>query len=273
MAPGSNGIQENTISPNDVVDGQQQSQERIENKTPRHPRWTRQETLVLIEGKNIAEERGRKGRRSSSVFGSDQLEPKWDFVSSHCRQNGVSRGPVQCRKRWSNLVSDFKKIKTWESQKEGEGESFWVMRSDLRRERKLPGFFDNEVFDVLDGKSFTTDAYRLALVTTNADEVIGNGLDDVEVEDVDEMVEDEEAEDGLFSEFDERVTPEEIARRRVKEISSNVYSEGSYNMKRGEISAISPGIPKSRKQETTRLTFLERFGFSGGSKEKKAIIE
>ncbi|KAI3673647.1 hypothetical protein L6452_39771 [Arctium lappa] len=139
------------------------------SKSPRHPRWTRQETLTLIEGKKVAENRGRRGRRTSSVFGSDQLEPKWDSVASYCKQHAVNRGPVQCRKRWSNMVGDFKKIKSWESQVEQESDSYWVMRNDARKENKLPGFFDREVFDVLDGKAFTKAAYKLALVTVSAD--------------------------------------------------------------------------------------------------------
>ncbi|KAL0385273.1 UNVERIFIED_CONTAM: Trihelix transcription factor A [Sesamum radiatum] len=73
--------------------------------------------------------------------------------SSYCKKHGVNRGPVQCRKRWSNLAGDFKKIKEWESRIKEETESFWVMRNDLRRERKLPGFFDREVYDILDGGS------------------------------------------------------------------------------------------------------------------------
>ncbi|KAL8225919.1 hypothetical protein R6Q57_018476 [Mikania cordata] len=43
---------------------------------------------------------------------------------------------------------DFKKIKEWESQITKEAESFWAMRNDMRRERKLPGFFDREVYDI-----------------------------------------------------------------------------------------------------------------------------
>lgn len=218
MAPGSNGTYGNATSSTNVVDGQQPSIQKTDdrNKTPRHPRWTRQETLVLIEGKKLAEERGRKGRRSSYVFGSEQVEPKWDSVSSHCRRHGVNRGPVQCRKRWSNLVSDFKKIKTWESQVKREGESFWMMRSDLRREIKLPGFFDREVYDVLDGKVFARAAYQLALVTTCADEINGDGLDGLEAEDEDEMMEDEEAGDSLFYEF-EQVAQDEIGTSQGKE--------------------------------------------------------
>ncbi|KAL8038069.1 hypothetical protein ABFX02_11G080000 [Erythranthe guttata] len=120
-------------------------------KTARLPRWTRQEILVLIQGKRVAENRVRRGRASGSAFGSGHIEPKWASISSYCKRHGVNRGPVQCRKRWSNLAGDFKKIKEWESKIKEETESFWVMRNDLRRERKLPGFFDREVYDILDG--------------------------------------------------------------------------------------------------------------------------
>ncbi|KAG8379565.1 hypothetical protein BUALT_Bualt07G0102200 [Buddleja alternifolia] len=213
MAPGSNGTDENTTSPHNVVDGQQPSLDD-KNKAPRHPRWTRQETLVLIQGKNIAEERGRRGRGSSSVFGSGPLEPKWDFVSSYCRQHATNRGPVQCRKRWSNLVSDFKKIKTWENEVRKEGESYWMMRSDLRRERRLPGFFDQEVYDVLDGKAFTINEYQLALVTS-----IDDGLDGVEAEDEDE---DEEDEEGLISEENSQEKEKASTDGKKKKIPSPV---------------------------------------------------
>lgn len=121
-------------------------------KTIRLPRWTRQEILVLIQGKRVAENRVRRGRASGSAFGSVQVEPKWASISSYCKRHGVNRGPVQCRKRWSNLAGDFKKIKEWESKIKEDTESFWVMRNDLRRERKLPGFFDREVYDILDGR-------------------------------------------------------------------------------------------------------------------------
>ncbi|CAH8389362.1 unnamed protein product [Eruca vesicaria subsp. sativa] len=120
-------------------------------KTARLPRWTRQEILVLIQGKRVAENRVRRGRAAGMALGSGQMEPKWASVSSYCRRHGVNRGPVQCRKRWSNLAGDFKKIKEWECGVKEEAESYWVMRNDVRRERKLPGFFDREVYDIVDG--------------------------------------------------------------------------------------------------------------------------
>ncbi|XP_058092934.1 trihelix transcription factor ASR3-like [Magnolia sinica] len=124
------------------------------NRPPRLPRWTRQEILVLIEGKKVAESRVRRvGRANPTSAGSSSatVEPKWASVASYCRRHGVNRGPVQCRKRWSNLAVDFKKIKEWESKAVDGSDSFWIMRSDVRRQKKLPGFFDREVYEILDG--------------------------------------------------------------------------------------------------------------------------
>ncbi|XP_052181205.1 trihelix transcription factor ASR3-like [Diospyros lotus] len=155
---------ENNASSTNGVEGQQAPGEGStddKNRMLRHPRWSRQETLILIEGKQMAESRGLKCRRSTSVYASYQLESKWDSISSFCKQHGVNREPVQCRKRWSNILGDFRKIKLWESQVKEVADSFWMMRNDSRRENKLPGFFDREVYDVLDGKSLAATAYPL----------------------------------------------------------------------------------------------------------------
>ncbi|XWS54082.1 hypothetical protein CRYUN_Cryun10bG0058300 [Craigia yunnanensis] len=174
------------------------------SKAPRLPRWTRQEILVLIQGKRVAENRVRRGRAAGLAFGSGQVEPKWASVSSYCKRHGVNRGPVQCRKRWSNLAGDFKKIKEWENNIREETESFWVMRNDLRRERKLPGFFDKEVYDILDGgatglpASTTVPALALALAPTP---VAQDAAEDAEA--VFDSGRSAAAEDGLFSDFEQ----------------------------------------------------------------------
>ncbi|CAL9037048.1 trihelix transcription factor ASR3 [Musa acuminata AAA Group] len=112
----------------------------------RLPRWTRREIMVLIEAKRAAEGRGRGARGPRSAAG----ETKWEWVSAYCRRKGVDRGMLQCRKRWSNLACDFKKVRAWEGgEGAAAGESFWAMRNDCRRDRRLPGFFDKEVFDIL----------------------------------------------------------------------------------------------------------------------------
>lgn len=122
-------------------------------RAARLPRWTRQEILVLIEGKRVVEVRGRGRGRGA---GGAAAEPtKWAAVAEYCRRHGVERGPVQCRKRWSNLAGDYKKIREWERSlpsAAGKEVSFWAMRNDARRERRLPGFFDREVYDIIEGR-------------------------------------------------------------------------------------------------------------------------
>ncbi|GER45574.1 homeodomain-like superfamily protein [Striga asiatica] len=211
MASGSNG---RPINEKYTINGHDDGQ-----KIPRHPRWSRHETLVLIEGKNIVEAGGREGRKAGPISGPGRVEPKWDAISSYCKLNGAFRGPVQCRKRWSNLLSDFKKVKTWEygvKDKGEEGESFWTMRSDLRRERRLPGFFDRVVYDVMENGVFNVaHKYQLALVTVNVDEGNNriNGMDGVEEED--EMEDEENNWDDLLSDFEQDVR-EEIGRKSGK---------------------------------------------------------
>ncbi|XP_059308382.1 trihelix transcription factor ASR3-like [Lycium ferocissimum] len=174
------------------------------NKVPRLPRWTRQEILVLIQGKRVAENRIRRGRTGGLEFGSVQVEPKWASVSSYCKRHGVNRGPVQCRKRWSNLAGDYKKIKEWESGIKEETESFWVMRNDLRREKKLPGFFDREVYDILDkGNGNGDDDEGLVLG-------LGGPVGSEEPESVEVLFDSEKrsGDDGLFSDFEPPVQEE-----------------------------------------------------------------
>ncbi|PAN37885.1 hypothetical protein PAHAL_7G130700 [Panicum hallii] len=156
----------------------------------RLPRWTRQEILVLIEGKRVVERSGRgrgRGRGPARVGGDGAggAEPtKWAAVAEYCRRHGVDRGPVQCRKRWSNLAGDYKKIREWErgfaARKEA---SFWAMRNDARRERRLPGFFDREVYDILEGRAVgnaaasAASAARPAVVDVESKEEVTAALD------------------------------------------------------------------------------------------------
>ncbi|CAN6452856.1 unnamed protein product [Victoria cruziana] len=119
----------------------------MERHPPRFPRWTRQEIIVLIEGKRLEESKGRKYRVIDGESTAN-VESKWSSISSYCKKHGVYREAVQCRKRWSTLSRDYKRIKEWEAT--NGNASFWVLRTDLRRENKLPGFFDPELYEVLE---------------------------------------------------------------------------------------------------------------------------
>ncbi|KAL9256910.1 Trihelix transcription factor ASR3-like protein [Drosera capensis] len=191
-----------------------------DGKVRRHPRWTREETLVLIKGKDLVENGDRKSHRFCSAFGSDHAEPKWDMISSYCRQHGVNRGSVQCRKRWSNLTGGFRKIRAWESRLKGDQEeSFWGLMSDFRKERKLPATFDRHVYDVLDGKAMAVEPVSLALVAVRDD---GNNV----YEDMDE--DEGEGEDGeaAFENGEEHSKPED-------DLSSDLQEPGIQEANRG----------------------------------------
>ncbi|KEH44363.1 putative transcription factor MYB family [Medicago truncatula] len=155
-------------------------------------RWTRQEILVLVHGKNDAESRLKPGR-NGSLFGS--FEKKWTLVSSYCEKHGVNRTPIQCKKRWGNLTADYKKIKEWESQVSDETESFWLMNVELRRERKLPGCFDIEVYNILDS-AVAANAVPVA-VAAPVSEVVGD--EEVYIYDSNRKV---SGEDELFSDLE-----------------------------------------------------------------------
>ncbi|KAH7516810.1 trihelix transcription factor ASR3 isoform X1 [Ziziphus jujuba] len=225
------------------------------SKTPRLPRWTRQEILVLIQGKRVAETKNRRIRTSGAAFGSGQVEPKWASVSSYCKMHGVNRGPVQCRKRWSNLAGDYKKIKEWESQRKDGNESFWVMRNDLRRERKLPGFFDKEVYDILDAGSGGAPHTTLHPPAPPSEEKDGTAD---EVEETGAMFDSGRgatADDGLFSDFEQ----DESGRSPEKEAAAK---EGP------GIAMGIPAVPISEKQGQPVLRGCHGQG-QGASNEKQ----
>ncbi|CAL0330066.1 unnamed protein product [Lupinus luteus] len=136
--------------------------ERI--KPTRYPRWTRQETLLLIEAKKMVENRDHLCNLKPSSILLNHTDPKWNIVSSCIQQQGVKRGPIQCRKRWGNLLTDFRKVKKYESDMKDDGESYWMMRSDKRKENKLPGFFDEVVYRILDGEALSGVALPLTLI-------------------------------------------------------------------------------------------------------------
>ncbi|XAR48244.1 hypothetical protein NMG60_11030999 [Bertholletia excelsa] len=200
------------------------------SRAPRLPRWTRQEILVLIQGKRVAENRVRRGRAAGLAFGSTQVETKWASVSSYCKRHGVNREPAQCRKRWSNLSGDYKKIKEWESQIREETESFWVMRNDLRRERKLPGFFDREVYDILDSGTVGQTRLELGPPPSAAEEEAAPE----ETEAVFDSGRSAAAEDGTFSDFEQPLAAEEAEKdfRSSQEVHTTTV----------------PAIPISEKQ-------------------------
>lgn len=153
---------------------------------PRMPRWTRREIQALIRAKHDVEGGGGnnvscRGRRPfSSPDGGHVAPPKWNAVSDGCRVRGVHRGPTQCRKRWTNLIAAFRKIKHWEKERvkeeeKGDGmanqeqKGYWEMGGEERKDKGLPGRFDKVVYELMEGKDVADVADR---VYEEGDEVV-----------------------------------------------------------------------------------------------------
>ncbi|KAL3700594.1 hypothetical protein R1sor_018616 [Riccia sorocarpa] len=124
-------------------------------RTPRHPRWTKDETAVLVTGKGKCDEEFRKPQSGSKFTTATE---RWDFISEYCKAHGVDRDAHQCRKRWSNLAADFKKIRNWH--KQSGVEPYWSMRGDSRRKNKLPGSFDPEVYADMEAASDSNISFK-----------------------------------------------------------------------------------------------------------------
>ncbi|XP_073389714.1 uncharacterized protein [Physcomitrium patens] len=108
-------------------------------------RWTRSETVVLANALKAREDEAHDVASKSAVGTAGD---KWENISKFCRSHGVTRSGAQCNSRWSKgLYLDYKKVRDWQ-RKEGL-ESYWKMKEKKRRELKLPGALDEEVFNIL----------------------------------------------------------------------------------------------------------------------------
>ncbi|KAK9276580.1 hypothetical protein L1049_006115 [Liquidambar formosana] len=94
------------------------------SKALRHPRWTRQETFILIQGKKVADNQVGRGGCPVQTLGQTSLNPSGDSISSYSfplalvavmedAKNGNTMGPTvveeveeRTRKRLAEAVFD-----------------------------------------------------------------------------------------------------------------------------------------------------------------------
>ncbi|KAI8021057.1 Trihelix transcription factor ASR3 [Camellia lanceoleosa] len=77
------------------------------------------------------------------------MDEQEDHDGRHSRASASRRTRSQCRRKWDSLLSDYKKIKLWESS-ESQVESYWSIDYERRREFGFPEDFDFEVFKAID---------------------------------------------------------------------------------------------------------------------------
>ncbi|PHT87388.1 hypothetical protein T459_09494 [Capsicum annuum] len=102
----------------------------------------------------------------------------------------------------SNMISDFKKIKTWESQTNESNESYWIISNDLRREKRLP------------------------------DDKFSYGIETVEEEKAEEEEEEKEEENADVSHTREYNMEDNVLPPATEEVGSNPQKEGDIKDKK-----------------------------------------
>ncbi|XAR69914.1 hypothetical protein NMG60_11001684 [Bertholletia excelsa] len=117
-------------------DGRQSRSRRTRSQVA--PDWTSVECLTLVNEIAATE------RDCQKTFSSFQ---KWKIIVENCNALDVNRTLNQCRRKWDSLLTDYKKVKLWES---SSSESFWSLEIDRRKESGLPEDFDYEVFKAID---------------------------------------------------------------------------------------------------------------------------
>ncbi|XP_068641550.1 trihelix transcription factor ASR3 [Aristolochia californica] len=103
------------------------------------PDWTVKEMLTFIS------EVAAVNEDSLKTLSSYQ---KWKIISDNCADLGVLRSSNQCRRKWDQMLTEYKEIRDWETQfRIG---SYWCLESERKKEFGLPAFFNREVFGALD---------------------------------------------------------------------------------------------------------------------------
>ncbi|KAG9449365.1 hypothetical protein H6P81_009330 [Aristolochia fimbriata] len=103
------------------------------------PDWTVKEMLTLVSV--VAAVNGDCLKALSSY-------QKWKIISDNCAGLDVVRSSNQCRRKWDQMLVEYKEIRDWETQfRIG---SYWCLESERKKEFGLPAFFNREVFGALD---------------------------------------------------------------------------------------------------------------------------
>lgn len=105
------------------------------------PDWRIHESLILVNELCAVE-----GDCLNTVLSSFQ---KWKIVVENCNALDVNRGLNQCRRHWASLLSDYNKIKLYNSSNNNKS-GYWVMDVHRRRQLRLPENFDPDLYKAVD---------------------------------------------------------------------------------------------------------------------------
>ncbi|PPD74561.1 hypothetical protein GOBAR_DD28524 [Gossypium barbadense] len=118
--------------------------------------WTVNETMVLIEAKEMDYERRMKRSGDHSEGRNKPTELRWKWVEDYCWGKCCLRSQNQCNDKWDNLMRDYKKVREYQrkvAEREGNDSkqrSYWEMEKNERKEKNLPSNMLRQIYDRLE---------------------------------------------------------------------------------------------------------------------------
>nr|KJB69927.1 hypothetical protein B456_011G050400 [Gossypium raimondii] len=118
--------------------------------------WTVNETMVLIEAKEMDYERRMKRSGDHSEGRNKPTELRWKWVEDYCWGKGCLRSQNQCNDKWDNLMRDYKKVREYQrkvAEREGNDSkqrSYWEMEKNERKEKSLPSNMLRQIYERLE---------------------------------------------------------------------------------------------------------------------------
>ncbi|GMI93607.1 hypothetical protein like AT2G35640 [Hibiscus trionum] len=114
--------------------------------------WTVNETMVLIEAKEMDYERRMKRSNDGEGRGKP-TELRWKWVEDYCWRKGCLRSQNQCNDKWDNLMRDYKKVREYSRRTAADGKdggSYWEMEKNERKEKNLPSNMLRQIYERLE---------------------------------------------------------------------------------------------------------------------------
>ncbi|MCO5606439.1 hypothetical protein L7F22_060627 [Adiantum nelumboides] len=111
--------------------------------------WAVHELWVLADAKLKLDNLMIEAKGKSVVL---SLDERWRKVSSWCKDEKVNKSPLQCRDKWENTFSKYKKIRDWDKVVPSGKNSFELMLVDERLEGGFPTTFDMNIYEILESR-------------------------------------------------------------------------------------------------------------------------
>ena len=108
-------------------------------------RWSQHEVRILIAAKIKSDMVSSSGPRAKTRSRNE----KWKEVEDYCFAEGVRRSGLACLNKWDSLLSEVKKVKSYETRRPSGKPGYFQMNQTEKREVALPANVDQQVYNLV----------------------------------------------------------------------------------------------------------------------------